>query len=260
MAGRALYIVTFGIAVAAVMQACMSDETPASSSPDGGALAGDAAPGSGTSSTSSSASSSGGDGGPGACNPDSLRTGIVAKQTGVSADAFDCEILQATAKHAEPDPMIFKAIMYLESRFDAASVACPNRPCGQPPGWTDAESRCYGLMQIVPACEGYAKKAFLPNGHPNLAKDPASSEWATSVFNPAVNIDIGIAGIAGNRQQVMKQYAGCTTDQYTLMAIGNYGSYGSTKGCTEYNTEYMKPLLETYAEYAKAAGYAAHAY
>jgi hypothetical protein len=194
------------------------------------------------------------------CQDDPLRTGLVAPQTGVSADAFDCEIVTSAAKHAEPDPMIFKAIIYVESRFDTNATACPNHPCGQPPGWTDAETGCYGLMQVVAACEGFAKAAFLPTGHPNLAKSATSSEWATSLFNPGINIDIGIAGIADNRAQVMRQFSGCTTDQYTLMAIGNYGKYGSTKSCTEINQDYMKPLLEAYTTYAKAAGYTAHPY
>jgi hypothetical protein len=47
--------------------------------------------------------------------------------------------------------MVFKAIIYVESRFDDTSVACPNLPCGTPSGWTAAESGCFGLMQVVPA-------------------------------------------------------------------------------------------------------------
>jgi hypothetical protein len=37
-----------------------------------------------------------------------LHTGLVAQQTGVSVDAFDCQILEWTAAYHEPDPMIFK--------------------------------------------------------------------------------------------------------------------------------------------------------
>src|SRR5262249_27350397 len=87
------------------------------------------------------------------CNTASLHTGLVAQQTGVSADAFDCEILKWTAGYHEPDAMIFKGIIYVESRFDKTSIACPNLPCGMPPGWTAMESGCFGLMQIVPACD-----------------------------------------------------------------------------------------------------------
>jgi|SRR6185503_14391378 len=198
---------------------------------------------------------------PGACDADPLHTGLTAEQTGVSVDAFDCQILAWAAKYKEPDPMIFKAIVYVESRFDNTAVACPNMPCGTPSGWTAAESGCYGLMQVVLACGGTPNNAgLLPNGHPNLTTDMASSDWAGSIFNPDVNIEIGISGVAGNRGQVQHQFPGCTEDQYTMMAIGNYNSYGSTKSCTEYNADYDNLVLMAYQEYATAAGYAAHKY
>ena len=197
----------------------------------------------------------------GSCSPDSLHTGLTAQQTGVSVDAFDCAILEWTAKYDEPDPMIFKAIIYVESRFDDTSVACPNDPCGTPTGWTAAESGCYGLMQVVPACGDDPNDAgLMSNGQPNLSTDSTSSDWATSIFNPEVNIEIGISGVAGNRAQEMKKFPGCTTDQYTLMAVGDYNSYGSTKSCNEYNTAYDNPMLDAYKQYATAAGYSAHNY
>jgi hypothetical protein len=212
---------------------------------------------------SDSGSTSGGDGSvvSGSCDTDPLKTGLTAQQTGVSVDAFDCQILQWSAKYNEPDPMIFKGIIYVESRFDDTSVACPNDPCGTPNGWTTAESGCYGLMQVVPACGDDPDDAgLLSNGQPNLETSSTASGWATSIFNPSVNIEIGISGIAGNRSQVQKQFPGCTTDQYTLMAIGNYNNYGSTKSCTEYNTDYDNGVLAAYKQYAAAAGYAAHNY
>ncbi len=197
----------------------------------------------------------------GSCDTDPLKTGLTAQQTGVSVDAFDCQILQWSAKYNEPDPMIFKGIIYVESRFDDTSVACPNDPCGTPAGWTTAESGCYGLMQVVPACGDDPDDAGrLANGQPNLETSSTASGWAGSIFNPSVNIEIGISGIAGNRAQVQKQFPGCTTDQYTLMAIGNYNNYGSTKSCTEYNTDYDNGVLAAYKQYAAAAGYAAHSY
>ena len=88
-------------------------------------------------------------------------------------------------------------------------------------------------MQIVPACGGTPNDAgLLSNGHPNLATDTTSSDWANSVFNPDINIEIGISGVAGNRKQEQQKFSGCTVDQYTMMAIGDYNSYGSTKSCT----------------------------
>jgi hypothetical protein len=197
----------------------------------------------------------------GSCDPDPLHTGLTAQQTGVSVDAFDCPILEWAAKYSEPDPMIFKAIIYVESRFDDTSVACPNDPCGTPMGWTVAESGCYGLMQVVPACHDQPDDAgLLANGQPNLTTDMSAAGWATSIFNPNVNIETGISGVAGNRAQVEKQFPGCTVDQYTMMAVGNYNNYGSTKSCTVYNTDYDGPVVTAYKQYAAAAGYAAHAY
>jgi hypothetical protein len=58
----------------------------------------------------------------------------------------------------------------------------------------------------------------------------------------------------------MKQFPGCTVDQYTMMAIGNYNSYGSTKSCTVYNTAYTSVVLDAYKQYATAAKYPAHNY
>ncbi len=219
--------------------------------------------GSGGSTASSQATGGGGSSGTkgGPCDTDPLKTGLVAMQTGVSVDAFDCQVLTWSAHYNEPDPMIFKAIMYVESRFDQLSVACPNMPCGIPSGWTASEAGCYGLMQVVPACGPTPNDAgLLPNGHPNLTTDMSSSGWTGSIFNPNNNVEIGIAGVADNRMQVMQMYPGCTTDQYTMMAVGNYNSYGSTTSCTQYNMAYDNLVLMAYKEYAAAAGYPAHNY
>jgi hypothetical protein len=195
------------------------------------------------------------------CMTDPLHTGLVAQQTGVSVDAFDCPIMQWTASYGEPDPMIFKAIIYVESRFDQTSVACPNLPCGMPAGWTASEAGCMGLMQIVPACNGTPDSVgLLANGHPNMTTDTTSPQWATSIFNPDINIHVGIFGLSDNRRQEKMKFAGCTEDQYTLMAMGDYNSYGSTTSCSSYNTAYDNLVLDAYRTYATAAGYAAHAY
>jgi hypothetical protein len=199
--------------------------------------------------------------GAGSCSADPLHTGLVAMQTGVSVDAFDCPILEWTAKYGEPDAMIFKAIIYVESRFDQTSVACPNLPCGTPSGWTADESGCFGLMQVVPACGPTPNDAgLLPSGHPDLTTDTSSAAWAGSIFNPENNIEIGIAGVAGNRAQEKQKFSGCTEDQYTMMAIGDYNSYGSTKSCTQYNTAYDDVVIMAYQQYAQAAGWPAHGY
>ena len=193
------------------------------------------------------------------CDLALLHTGLIAQQTGISVDSYDCSVLEWTAKDSEPDPMIFKAIMYVESRFDNKAVACPNDPCGVPPGWAVAEAGCYGVMQVVPACGGF-KAGLLASGHPDLVTDPASSDWPNSIYNPEIGIELGIGGIAFNRAQIKAQFPGCTEDQYTVMAVGSFNSYGSATGCTTTNMAYVGPVLDAYKEYAAAAGYPAHAY
>jgi len=190
-----------------------------------------------------------------------LKTGIVAQQTGVSADSFDCDVIAAADKYDEPDPMLFKAVMYAESRFDYAAIGCTNLPCGMPSGWTVAESGCLGLMQVVPACGGTPNSIGLrADGHPNMTTDMTSSDFATSIFKPAINIEIGVAGLAGNRDEVEMLYPGCSEDQYTLMALSNYANHGSAQGCTQIERSYVDAVLTTYREYATAAGYPAHPY
>jgi hypothetical protein len=198
---------------------------------------------------------------PRTCDTDPLKTGIVAEQTGVSADIADCSILKWAAEYGEPDPMLIKAMIYGESRFDYAATGCPNLPCGTPAGWTEAESGCYGMMQVVPACGPIAGDVgFWSNGHPNLTTNTSSPDFSGSIYNPDVNIHIGVAGFAGNRAEVKMLYPGCTEDQYTLGALGNLASHGSTTGCTSYNTDYINYVLPAYFDYCTAAGYTPHMY
>jgi hypothetical protein len=198
---------------------------------------------------------------PGPCDPDPLRTDLEPLWNGNSVDAYDCPILEYAAQYDEPDAMIFKAILYVESRFQYDAVGCTgNGPCCPERGWTAAECACLGAMQTGPSCGSSSSLGLLPDGHVNLETDPNCAAFSTSVFNPMVNIELGIAGIASNRAQVMKQFPGCTEDQYTMMAIGNYNSYGSTQSCTSYNFDYDRAVLEAYNEYSTAAGWSARPY
>lgn len=90
--------------------------------------------------------------------------------------------------------------------------------------------------------------------------DMTASDWATSIFNPENNVDVGIYGVHDNRMQEKAKYSDCTEEQYTLMAVGDYNSYGSTKSCTQYNTTYDEPMLDAYKMYSTAAGYPQHPY
>jgi hypothetical protein len=197
----------------------------------------------------------------GPCDQDPLKTNLPPLFNGMSVDVYDCPILKYTAKYSEPDAMIFKAIVYVESRFKNDAIGCTgNGPCCPQSGWTGTECACLGAMQTGPQCGGASTLGLLSNGHVDLETNSSAPDWANSVFNPEVNIELGIAGIAGNRAQVKKQFSGCTEDQYTMMAIGNFNSYGSTKSCTVYNFAYDNAVLDAYKNYSTASGWAAHPY
>jgi hypothetical protein len=205
-------------------------------------------------------------GGPGTtipepCEPDPLRTDLEPLWNGNSVDAYDCPILEYTAEYGEPDAMIFKAIVYVESRFQYDAVGCTgNGPCCPEIGWSAGECACLGTMQNGPECGVTSGPGLLANGHPNLQADPNCVEFGNSVFNPAVNIRIGISRVASNRERMMETFPGCTEDQYTMMAVGEYNHYRSTRSCTAYNVEYLTAVLEAYDEYSSAAGWPARPY
>jgi hypothetical protein len=198
---------------------------------------------------------------PGPCDPDPLRTNLPPLWNGNSVDAYDCPILQSTAEHNEPDAMIFKAIIYVESRFQYDAVGCTdNGPCCPEVGWTAAECACLGMMQNGPECGATSGPGLRSDGHPNMETDPDCAEFTNSVFNPVVNIEIGIARVSRNRARMMEDFPGCTEDQYTMMAIGEYNNYQSTQSCTVYNFSYDSAVLQAYHEYSAAAGWPAHPY
>jgi len=192
---------------------------------------------------------------------DPLRTDIVIEWSGIPVDRYDCQILRFSEAYGEPDAMIFKAIIRIESGFQHDATGCPNLPCGIPWGWTEQECYCFGLMQVVPACGGTSTDlGRLENGHPNLTSEPGMPGWATSIFNPEINIELGIRGVARNRERMQENFEGCTEEQYTLMAIGEYNSYGTTQSCTEINNGYVEAVLEAYDEYSAASGWPARDY
>jgi len=198
---------------------------------------------------------------PGPCEPDPLLTNLPPLWNGNSVDAYDCPILEFAAQYGEPDAMIFKAIIYVESRFQYDAVGCTgNGPCCPEHGWTAAECACLGLMQTGPSCSGESPLGLLPNGHVNLETDPDCAGFAGSVFEPVVNIELGVAVVARNRVRMKENFPGCTEDQYTLMAIGEFNDYESTQSCTVLNADYDRAVLEAYDEYSTAAGWAAHPY
>jgi hypothetical protein len=179
------------------------------------------------------------------------------KTNSTRTDAYDCTILDLSARYGHPDPMMVKAQIEQESSFDVFSIS-PDSPCGTHAGWTDAESKSFGLIQVTPAC-GEASAALLPDGHPNLTMDMTSSMWATSVFNPVVNLSEGVKSIVGSLKALRAKYAGCTDAQYVLMSAGAFNSGdNAVTGCAMFNARaqnYVNAVLSHYGPFAKAAGW-----
>ena len=172
-------------------------------------------------------------------------------------DGNDCILLDLAAKYGHPDPMMVKAQIQLESGFNVLAIS-PDSPCGVPAGWTDPESKSFGLIQVTPAC-GEAQSARLPDGHPNLETDMQSPMWATSVFNPSINLDEGFQTIVGSLKTLQGKYPGCTTAQYVEMSAGAFNSGDeSVTGCAAFVSRpqgYVNAVLGHYHGFAKSAGW-----
>ena len=172
-------------------------------------------------------------------------------------DAYDCAVLAESTKWGMPDPMIVKSQIQQESSFDVFAVS-GDSPCGIKQGWTDAESKSFGLIQTTPAC-GEAKSALLPNGHPNLTMDMQSPLWATSVFNPTINLNEGVKTDVDSLKELKTKYPGCTAIQYNMMAAGAFNSgTGAITGCGGYNARaqaYVTAITAHYHQFATAAGW-----
>jgi hypothetical protein len=89
--------------------------------------------------------------------------------------------------------------------------------------------------------------------------DMSSSSWATSVYNPTLNLDAGIQSIAGSLHDLQKTYPGCTTAQYVEMSAGAFNSGESAvTGCNAYNSRaqgYVNAVVSNYHQFASAAGW-----
>jgi len=186
---------------------------------------------------------------------DPLETG------GALVDSYDCTILDKAELYGHPDPMLVKAQIQQESVFSIFSVS-PDSPCGIEIGWTDAESKSFGLMQVTPAC-GEARGTLLLTGplagHPNLTTDIEADLWATSVFNPTVNIDEGVQTMNRNLATMKTDHPGCTDAEYALMSAGAFNSGPrAVLGCGMFNDRaqsYVTAVLGHYAGFAQRAGW-----
>jgi transglycosylase-like protein with SLT domain len=223
----------------------------------GGSASGGGASGSGGSSGMTGTAGSSGNAGAGGASTSNCPATDPLKTNKAKQDAYDCSVLQVSAKWGMPDPMIVKCQIQQESSFNVFSIS-GDSPCGIMQGWTDAESKSFGLIQTTPAC-GEAKSALLPNGHPNLDQDMSSALWATSVFNPTINLDEGVKTDTDSLKALEKKYAGCTDAQYNMMAAGAFNSGdNAVLGCGMYNARaqmYVDAITSHYHQFALAAGW-----
>ena len=223
----------------------------------GTGTAGNGTAGSGASGAGGGAGAGGTAGTAGAGGSSSCPASDPLKTNKAKVDAYDCAVLEESTKWGMPDPMIVKSQIQQESSFDVFAIS-GDSPCGIMQGWTDAESKSFGLIQTTPAC-GEAKSALLPNGHPNLTKDMTSTLWATSVFNPTINLDEGVKTDVDGLKELKTKYPGCTTIQYNMMAAGAFNSgTGAITGCGGYNARaqaYVDAITSHYHQFAAAAGW-----
>ena len=170
-------------------------------------------------------------------------------------DQFDSLILTSTKKYGmSSDPMMIKAMIMQESSFDQYSISSDS-PCGVPNGWSNIESKSFGLMQVTPAC-GEGEEGG--GGRPNLTRDSSSPAWATSWFNPTYNIDQGVKEYMKVMQYLKNKFGGCGESQYIKMALGGYNSGSdSIFGCTSWSNRagtYINNVLEHYRTFTQMAG------
>ena len=152
----------------------------------------------------------------------------------VNEDVYDDLIIQYCTLHGHPNPRIIKCQVKWESDqiFDPFCTSA-DTPCGIFPGWTSLESRSFGLLQVTPACgESGNGRMLLANGHPNMTTSSASTLWGGSVYNPSLNLDIGIGAITGGYDYFKSLYPSCSDLNLVLMAAAGYvGNWEGITGC-----------------------------
>jgi hypothetical protein len=173
-------------------------------------------------------------------------------------DAYDCVIIAMADRYGHPDPRILKAQVEWESRFDPFNTS-QDSPCGIPQGWTDAESKSFGLLQVTPAC-GEGEAVLLANGRPNLTKNTASALWRTSIFRTSLNIELGVKAIQNSLVYFKQRFPSCDPADYTLMAAAGYvQGWGTVVGCGRYTdprqTAYVNAVLSMYRYFASLGGW-----
>jgi len=177
-------------------------------------------------------------------------------------DAFDAAIARQCSAWNWTWPLVVKAVIYQESSFEIFAIS-DDTPCGIEPGWTSIESRSFGISQITPACdpEDYDTPPFnmlLDNGHPNMTQNMSSPLWASSVFNPDVNLAWLLKEFRKHYNNFKQEFPGCTERQYVKMVLvaHNAGS-NDVFGCNNYSSKgntYLTNIKERYDELAVQIG------
>lgn len=171
-----------------------------------------------------------------------LKSDLIA--TGDPAyDQFDSYIINASNHYSIADKLMVKSLIMQESHFDMFLISSDS-PCGVPDGWTDKESKSFGLTQVTPAC------GEVGGSRPNLTTDKNSPNWATSLFNPEFNINQGVKEVSRNLFLMKSKFPECSNEQYTLMALGAYNSgVDAIEGCDSWNDradDYITNVTERY--------------
>jgi hypothetical protein len=130
-----------------------------------------------------------------------------------------------------------------ESSFNSFLISS-DIPCGIPDGWTDQESRSFGLTQVTPAC-GEAG-----GSQPNLTTGTNSPNWATSLFNAEFNINEGVSELSRILFLMKSKFPECSNEQHMLMALGAYNSgEDAIEGCDSWNDmadNYITKVVRNY--------------
>lgn len=158
-------------------------------------------------------------------------------------DQFDSYIINASNHYGIADKLMVKSLIMQESSFDIFTISSDS-PCGVPDGWTDQESKSFGLTQVTPACGEVGAT------RPNLTTDENSPSWATSLFNPEFNINQGVKELSDNLFLMKSKFSGCSNEQYMLMALGAYNSgENAIEACDSWNNRadnYITNVTERY--------------
>ena len=144
-------------------------------------------------------------------------------------DQFDSYIINASDHYGITDKLLVKSLIMQESSFNSFLISS-DVPCGIPDGWTEQESKSFGLTQVTPAC-GEAG-----GSRPNLTTDANSPDWATSLFNPEFNIEQGVKAVSDYLSLIKSKFSECSNEQHMLMTAGAYNSgEDAIEGCDSWN-------------------------